>query len=167
LLGEELLVGGGVEQGLVVLLAELDLDHPAALPGILGDDFEVVLDGRVDLDDLAAQGRVEVRDGLDGLDLAEGLAGLEDAADLGQVAVDEVALVAALELLDGEVGDADDADVTGDLDPLVGVQVLAVVGAHGPWGPWVRRSGWEELRESWPGQECAASSVGGYFLVRE
>ena len=44
LLGEALLVGGGVHQVAHVLGGEPDLDQPAALPRVLGEQLEVILD---------------------------------------------------------------------------------------------------------------------------
>ena len=129
--GDVLLVRLGVEEVVHAGVGRLDLDQPALLPGVLREGLEVLHHVGVDLDDLTAEGGVEVGDGLDGLDLAKGLALLDLAADLGQVTVHEVSLVAVGELLHGEVGDADNDEVTLELGPFMGVEVLAVVRAHG------------------------------------
>ncbi len=89
----------------------------------------MILDVLVHLDDLAADGRVEVAHGLDGLDLAEGPAGIYDTTELRQIAVDEVSFVPAAELVDGEVGAANGRGIFFDLDPLVSGEVVAIVGA--------------------------------------
>ena len=73
-----LLVRRFVEQvGQAGVVGDLDLDEPAGPVGIVGQVFEIVGDGRVDLDDLAVHGAVEVADGLDRFDFAERLAGAD------------------------------------------------------------------------------------------
>ena len=87
------LVRGGVHQARPGpgLVRQLHLHHPAAAERVRVDLGRVVDERLVDLDDLARDGRVDVRGGLDGLDDAVGLAGGDLGADLGELDVDDVA----------------------------------------------------------------------------
>ncbi len=123
---EQLRVGGGVEE-LVELgrVRRLQRDHPRRLPAVLVDELGLVLEGRVDARDLAAQGREEIAERLDALDRAERLPGRQRVARLHvEVHQGDVA-----ELIDREGGDAHQHLVPARLRPLV---VLGVppVGLH-------------------------------------
>ena len=72
------------------LVRQPHLHHPTRAKRV-GVDLAGVVDERlVDLDDLARDGRVDVRGGLDGLDDAVGLARGDLGADLGELDVDDV-----------------------------------------------------------------------------
>jgi len=133
-----LLVGSLVQQCVELLgVVELDLDHPALVLGALVDELGRLDQGLVDLDDLAADGRVHVAGGLDRLDDAEGgclqgklkrlkeaerdrrTALLKGLADVRQLGVDNDA-----QLVLRVVRDADGADAVVDADPLVCEGVL-------------------------------------------
>src|SRR4030095_14291208 len=83
------------------------------------DQFGLVLEHPVDLDDLARDRRIELRHRLDRLDRAERLPGLQPLPDLRQSHGDDIA-----ELLLSVVGYADLAAIAGKLDPLMVFGVL-------------------------------------------
>ena len=94
------LVGSRVHQARARtgLVGQFHLHHPAAAEGIRIDLGRVVDQRVVDLDDLARNGRVNVRGCLDGLDDAVGLAGGDLRADLGELDVDDVAELGLLRI---------------------------------------------------------------------
>jgi hypothetical protein len=114
-----LVVGGGEE---VSLVRDAELDDPAVAVGVFVDLLGAVIEGLVDLDDLAADRGVDVRDGLDGLDGAEGVSGVEGGARFGELDEDDVA-----ELILGVVGDADGGGVVLGADPFVALGVLKLL----------------------------------------
>jgi hypothetical protein len=74
----------------------------------------IVGDGLVDLDDFAADGRVDVAGGLDGFHHGAGFPGLHRAAHGGQFDKHDVG-----QFVLRVVGDADGGDVAADADPFV------------------------------------------------
>src|SRR5690606_6494492 len=129
-LGQQLAIGRRVEQLVEIAgIARLDPDHPAAGVGRLVDELGLVVEPRVDLDDLAVERRVEIRHGLDRVDVAEALAALDRLADAGQRDGGDVT-----ELLDRVGGDADgDGPVVVAAGPLVVFGVAEGVGQVAHW----------------------------------
>src|SRR3954451_10243868 len=122
-LGERGLVGGGVEQAVGLgLVGELDLDHPAVAVRIVVDVLGRVAQAEVDLDDLAAERRDDVRDRLDGLDLSVGLPGGDGRADLRRVEEHDFAQGVL-----GVPGDPEDGGVAVDFGPVV-LRVVQQIG---------------------------------------
>ena len=130
------LICGFVEQlAEARFVGDLDLDKPTGLVGIVGQMLKVLGQRRVDLDDLAVDGAVEVADGFDRFDLAEGLAGVELSAHRGQIDKNQVR-----EGFVGEGGAPDDGDPAAgriglDADPFVRLAIHAIL-RHYCCGPF-------------------------------
>lgn len=129
LAADKRLVGLGVHEALEVLdalLVDLHAGQPAAavrvVLGHLVDGTGLLLEVNVDLDDLAADGGVDIGGALDRLDGANGVALGDGRALLGELDEDDVT-----EGLGGVLGDADDARlvVGREVDPLVVLGILA------------------------------------------
>lgn len=101
-----MVLGSGGELGVFVLLhqalelldalrGDLDLDNPAASPGIvlgkLIDGTGLLLENSVDARDLAADGGVDIGGALDRFNGAYGIAGLNNLTNLGKLNKDDVA----------------------------------------------------------------------------
>src|SRR5476651_375628 len=129
LLDESLVLRGVEERAGFARDGQFDHDHPAVMR-VLVDRLRLVLERRVDLEDLAGDRRVEFGDRLHRFDRAEGLPLLHLRPDLGQLDIDDVA-----ELLLGVVGDADAALVGREVDPLVVLGVFEASRIRHRWSP--------------------------------
>src|SRR2546423_2798668 len=78
----------------LVGIAEPDLDHPAVVVRGGVDQCRLLVESVIDLDDLAADGRIELRDRLHRLDSTEDVVLAEVAADLRQLDKHDVAQLA-------------------------------------------------------------------------
>src|SRR5829696_6072017 len=120
LLFDDLLVLFGGEG--VFLLRGVELDDPTFAVGVVVYLLRRIFQCRVDLDDLAADRRVQVGDGLDALDGAEGIAGIESGPLVWQLDEDDVA-----EFVLGVFRDPYGRGAVLHADPLVAPGVLKVI----------------------------------------
>ena len=116
------LIGGGIHQaGDIRHVFNAEFENPAFAVGVGIDERGIAFDIRISLDDLAADGGVDVASSFDGFDDGARIAGIDGAAVGGQLDEDDVG-----EFFLSVIRNAHGGDVALKANPFVGRAIAEV-----------------------------------------